>query len=367
MSPQRATRYPSQNVFRPDVVGETLTPRAGAAERPGCCGRTFPRDRDPGGGAVSDLTRLTAAALSRSSRAERSRASRRRTRTWIGSPPSTATSTRSCTSATTPWMSRPTSTAAAPRAMSSARSPVCLSPSRTCSSRPTCPRPAARASSRATCRPSTRPSSRARAPRDSCRSARPTWTSSRWARRPSTPPTARRTTRGTSTAFPAAPAAVRPRPSPPSRRRSRSARDTGGSIRQPAHLTGTVGVKPTYGGVSRYGAIALASSLDQVGPVTRSVLDAGLLHDVIGGHDHRDSTSLTDAWPSFAEAAREGARGDVLKGLRVGVVRELPDSGFQPGCRASLPRVARAARGATAPRSSRSAPRTSSTASPRTT
>ncbi len=112
--------------------------------------------------------------------------------------------------------------------------------------------------------------------------------------------------------------------------------DTGGSIRQPAHLTGTVGVKPTYGGVSRYGAIALASSLDQVGPVTRTVLDAGLLHDVIGGHDHRDSTSLTDVWPSFAEAAREGARGDVLKGLRVGVVRELPDSGFQPGVSASF-------------------------------
>ena len=112
--------------------------------------------------------------------------------------------------------------------------------------------------------------------------------------------------------------------------------DTGGSIRQPAHLTGTVGVKPTYGGVSRYGAIALASSLDQVGPVTRSVLDAGLLHDVIGGHDHRDSTSLTDVWPSFAEAARDGARGDVLKGLRVGVVRELPDSGFQPGVSASF-------------------------------
>ncbi len=112
--------------------------------------------------------------------------------------------------------------------------------------------------------------------------------------------------------------------------------DTGGSIRQPAHLTGTVGVKPTYGGVSRYGAIALASSLDQVGPVTRSVLDAGLLHDVIGGHDHRDSTSLADVWPSFAEAARDGARGDVLTGLRVGVVRELPDSGFQAGVSASF-------------------------------
>jgi aspartyl-tRNA(Asn)/glutamyl-tRNA(Gln) amidotransferase subunit A len=112
--------------------------------------------------------------------------------------------------------------------------------------------------------------------------------------------------------------------------------DTGGSIRQPAHVTGTVGVKPTYGGVSRFGAIALASSLDQVGPVTRTVLDAGLLHDVVGGHDPRDSTSLTDAWPSFAEAAREGARGDILRGLRVGVIRELPDSGFQSGVSASF-------------------------------
>jgi aspartyl-tRNA(Asn)/glutamyl-tRNA(Gln) amidotransferase subunit A len=112
--------------------------------------------------------------------------------------------------------------------------------------------------------------------------------------------------------------------------------DTGGSIRQPAHVTGTVGLKPTYGGVSRYGAIALASSLDQVGPVTRTVLDAGLLHDVIGGHDPHDSTSLRDVWPSFAEAAREGARGDVLKGLRVGVIAELPDTGFQAGVSASF-------------------------------
>jgi len=107
--------------------------------------------------------------------------------------------------------------------------------------------------------------------------------------------------------------------------------DTGGSIRQPAAVTGSVGVKPTYGGVSRYGAIALASSLDQVGPVTRTVLDAGLLHDVIGGYDKRDSTSLKDAWPSFAAAAREGAAAESLKGLRVGVVKELDAPGFQPG------------------------------------
>ena len=107
--------------------------------------------------------------------------------------------------------------------------------------------------------------------------------------------------------------------------------DTGGSIRQPAAVTGSVGVKPTYGGVSRYGAIALASSLDQVGPVTRSVVDAALLHDVIGGHDPRDSTSLTDAWPCFADAARSGRASRSLKGVRVGVVKELNGEGFQAG------------------------------------
>ena len=108
--------------------------------------------------------------------------------------------------------------------------------------------------------------------------------------------------------------------------------DTGGSIRQPAAVTGTVGVKATYGGVSRYGAIALASSLDQVGPVTRTVLDAGLLHDVIGGHDPHDSTSIPDAWPSFADAARAGRREGAIRGLRVGVVTDLAGGeGFQPG------------------------------------
>ncbi|MDQ1528883.1 MAG: aspartyl-tRNA(Asn)/glutamyl-tRNA(Gln) amidotransferase subunit, partial [Actinomycetota bacterium] len=96
-------------------------------------------------------------------------------------------------------------------------------------------------------------------------------------------------------------------------------------------VTGSVGVKPTYGGVSRYGAIALASSLDQVGPVSRTVLDAALVHDVIGGWDPRDSTSLKDEWPSFADAARAGARQESLRGLRIGVVKELDAPGFQPG------------------------------------
>ncbi len=109
--------------------------------------------------------------------------------------------------------------------------------------------------------------------------------------------------------------------------------DTGGSIRQPAAVTGTVGVKPTYGGVSRYGLVALASSLDQAGPCARSVLDAALLHQTIGGHDPMDSTSLTDPVPPLVAAAREGVTAGVA-GLRIGVVRELGGEGYQPGVRA---------------------------------
>jgi aspartyl-tRNA(Asn)/glutamyl-tRNA(Gln) amidotransferase subunit A len=105
--------------------------------------------------------------------------------------------------------------------------------------------------------------------------------------------------------------------------------DTGGSIRQPAAVTGTVGVKPTYGGVSRYGLVALASSLDQAGPCSRTVLDAALLHAVIGGHDPMDSTSLDVPVPDVVGAAR---RADV-RGLRIGVVRELGGEGYQAGVR----------------------------------
>ncbi|MGO3146596.1 MAG: Asp-tRNA(Asn)/Glu-tRNA(Gln) amidotransferase subunit GatA [Leucobacter sp.] len=110
--------------------------------------------------------------------------------------------------------------------------------------------------------------------------------------------------------------------------------DTGGSIRQPAALTGTVGAKPTYGGVSRYGAIALASSFDQIGPCARTVLDTALLHDVIVGHDRHDSTSLVHEWPSMAAAARDGVNPESLKGLRVGVVKQLMLDGVQPGVKA---------------------------------
>jgi aspartyl-tRNA(Asn)/glutamyl-tRNA(Gln) amidotransferase subunit A len=103
--------------------------------------------------------------------------------------------------------------------------------------------------------------------------------------------------------------------------------DTGGSIRQPAAVTGTVGVKPTYGGVSRYGLVALASSLDQAGPCARTVLDAALLHAVIAGHDPLDSTSVDRPVPDVVAAAR---RADV-SGMRVGVVKQFGGEGYQAG------------------------------------
>lgn len=106
--------------------------------------------------------------------------------------------------------------------------------------------------------------------------------------------------------------------------------DTGGSIRFPAAVTGSVGVKPTYGVVSRYGLIALASSLDQVGPVTNDVLDAALLQDVIAGHDPMDSTSLADSLGQMADYARSHD----VKGLRVGVIKQLASDGFQAGVKA---------------------------------
>ncbi|XLD97185.1 Asp-tRNA(Asn)/Glu-tRNA(Gln) amidotransferase subunit GatA [Streptomyces sp. 184] len=103
--------------------------------------------------------------------------------------------------------------------------------------------------------------------------------------------------------------------------------DTGGSIRQPASVTGTVGVKPTYGGVSRYGMIAFSSSLDQGGPCARTVLDAALLHEVLAGHDPMDSTSIDAPVPPVVEAARNGS----VAGMRVGVVKEFRGEGYQAG------------------------------------
>jgi aspartyl-tRNA(Asn)/glutamyl-tRNA(Gln) amidotransferase subunit A len=105
--------------------------------------------------------------------------------------------------------------------------------------------------------------------------------------------------------------------------------DTGGSIRQPAAVTGTVGVKPTYGGVSRYGLVAFSSSLDQAGPCARTVLDTALLHEVIAGHDPKDSTSITAPVPQVVAAAKSGD----VKGMKIGVVKELNGDGYQAGVR----------------------------------
>ena len=115
--------------------------------------------------------------------------------------------------------------------------------------------------------------------------------------------------------------------------------DTGGSIRQPAALCGVVGMKPTYGTVSRYGLVAFASSLDQVGPFARTVADAAAFYDVIGGHDPMDSTSLERPAPRTAGAAAVG-----VDGLRIGVLRELVE-GVDPAV-ASKVRAAADALGA---------------------
>ncbi|WP_315146898.1 Asp-tRNA(Asn)/Glu-tRNA(Gln) amidotransferase subunit GatA [Corynebacterium variabile] len=107
--------------------------------------------------------------------------------------------------------------------------------------------------------------------------------------------------------------------------------DTGGSIRQPAALTNTVGVKPTYGTVSRYGLVACASSLDQGGPTGRTVLDTALLHEVIAGHDRFDATSSQRPVAPVVAAAKEGANGD-LRGVKIGVVKQLESvRGLQAG------------------------------------
>jgi aspartyl-tRNA(Asn)/glutamyl-tRNA(Gln) amidotransferase subunit A len=114
--------------------------------------------------------------------------------------------------------------------------------------------------------------------------------------------------------------------------------DTGGSVRQPASLCGVVGVKPTYGAVSRYGLIAFASSLDQIGPFAASVGDAALLLEVIGGHDPCDSTSIAEPAPALLDLLDRG-----VEGLRIGIVEELTDSeGIQPDVKAAVEAAASA-------------------------
>ncbi len=114
--------------------------------------------------------------------------------------------------------------------------------------------------------------------------------------------------------------------------------DTGGSIRQPAALCGVVGMKPTYGAVSRYGLVAFASSLDQIGPFARTVADAAALYEAIAGHDPRDTTSIPEAVPSVSEGLGEG-----VAGLRVGLVTELCEAeGIEPDVVARLREAAAA-------------------------
>ncbi|MBO7153838.1 MAG: Asp-tRNA(Asn)/Glu-tRNA(Gln) amidotransferase subunit GatA [Lentisphaeria bacterium] len=107
--------------------------------------------------------------------------------------------------------------------------------------------------------------------------------------------------------------------------------DTGGSIRQPASFCGTVGLKPTYGRISRYGLVAFASSLDQIGPLTNSVPDAAALLDIMSGVDSMDSTSLDAAAPNSLEAALAGASGRSLKGVKIGLPEEYFASGLASG------------------------------------
>jgi aspartyl-tRNA(Asn)/glutamyl-tRNA(Gln) amidotransferase subunit A len=111
--------------------------------------------------------------------------------------------------------------------------------------------------------------------------------------------------------------------------------DTGGSIRQPGAVTGTVGAKPTYGGTSRYGLIAFSSSLDTPGPCARTVQDAALLHAVIAGHDPMDATSIDQPVPDVVGAARLGSSGD-LTGVRLGLVRQFAGDGAEPGVAAAF-------------------------------
>jgi aspartyl-tRNA(Asn)/glutamyl-tRNA(Gln) amidotransferase subunit A len=117
--------------------------------------------------------------------------------------------------------------------------------------------------------------------------------------------------------------------------------DTGGSVRQPAALCGVVGLKPTYGRVSRYGLVAFASSLDQIGPMTRSVRDAALLLQAIAGHDPRDSTSANVEVPDYLKNLEDG-----VAGLRVGVVAELMDERIDAPVREVVEDVVRGLEGA---------------------
>ena len=113
--------------------------------------------------------------------------------------------------------------------------------------------------------------------------------------------------------------------------------DTGGSIRQPAAYCGVVGIKPTYGAVSRYGLVAFASSLDQIGPLARTVEDAAISLNVICGHDHRDSTSMNIAHPDYTQGLKDG-----VKGMRIGLPKEYFGEGLDKDVKDAIMKAARA-------------------------
>ena len=112
--------------------------------------------------------------------------------------------------------------------------------------------------------------------------------------------------------------------------------DTGGSIRQPAALCGCVGLKPTYGRVSRYGLVAFASSLDQIGPFAKTVSDAATLLVVLSGVDPRDSTSVPQPVPNYAAALKSSPDGPTIKGLKLGLPREYMIGGLDPEVKAAV-------------------------------
>jgi len=110
--------------------------------------------------------------------------------------------------------------------------------------------------------------------------------------------------------------------------------DTGGSVRQPASFTNTVGLRPTYGRVSRYGIVAFASSLDQVGPITKDVRDAATILGIIAGHDPREATSVNMPVPDYVGALVGTFHETPLQGIRIGVPREYFAAGCNPASNA---------------------------------
>ena len=134
--------------------------------------------------------------------------------------------------------------------------------------------------------------------------------------------------------------------------------DTGGSVRQPASFCGVVGLKPTYGRVSRYGLVAFASSLDQIGPFAKDVTDAAILLGAIAGHDPRDSTSVDLPVPDYRCAASDWRSRTAEQGLRVGVPKEYFVAGHAARGRGGGARGDRTCCASWAPRCARSACRT---------